>query len=101
MTISKSIEFLENIVEFFDKNKNRLKIKNNFLARHLIVGSVAIVLASVFWFAHYEWNEDMRLWRAFGDAGYALLFMTWIIGPLINLWPRFNFLLTWRREFGI
>jgi len=43
----------------------------------------------------------MRLWRAIGDAGYLLLFMTLIIGPLSILWPRTNSLLSLRREVGI
>ena len=80
---------------------NKLKIKKNFVTKHLLVFSIALSLTFVFWLAHYEWNEDMRLWRAFGDAGYTLLFVTLIIGPLSKLWTRSTFLLTWRREFGI
>lgn len=80
---------------------NRLKIKNNSLTRHLLIGSIAIFLTFVFWLAHYEWSEDMRLWRAIGDSGYSLLFVTLIIGPLSKLWSRTNFLLSWRREVGI
>ncbi|KAF6246257.1 hypothetical protein C6990_10270 [Nitrosopumilus sp. b3] len=80
---------------------NKLKIKNNFVTRHLLIGTIAISLTFVFWLAHYDWNEDMRLWRAFGDAGYSLLFMTLIIGPLSKLWSHSIFLLSWRREIGI
>jgi sulfoxide reductase heme-binding subunit YedZ len=80
---------------------NRLKMKNNSLTRHLLIGSIAIFITFVFWLFHYEWNEDMRLWRAIGDSGYSLLFVTLIIGPLSKLWPRTNFLLSWRREVGI
>jgi len=43
----------------------------------------------------------MRLWRAIGDSGYFLLFITLILGPLGKLWPRLNSLLSWRRETGI
>ncbi|NNL58391.1 MAG: hypothetical protein HKP31_02855, partial [Nitrosopumilus sp.] len=78
-----------------------MKMKNNIVARHLFIGSIAIFLTFVFWLAHFEWHDEMRLWRAFGDAGYALLFVTLIIGPLIKLSSRFTFLLTWRREIGI
>ena len=51
--------------------------------------------------AHFEWDDEMRLWRAFGDAGYSMLFATLIIGPISKLWVRGSFLLTWRREVGI
>lgn len=78
-----------------------MKIKNNIVARHLLVGSIAIFLTFVFWSAHYEWDDEMRLWRAFGDAGYSLLFVTLIIGPLNKLWSRSTFLFSWRREIGI
>ena len=101
MRISKPARFLEIITIFFDKKINKLKIKNNLLTRHLLVGSVSVLLLLVFWAAHWEWNEDMRLWRAFGDAGYSLLFVTLTIGPLSKLWSRTNFLFSWRREFGI
>lgn len=77
------------------------KLKNNFVIRHLLVFSIALSLTFIFWLAHFEWHDDMRLWRAFGDSGYALLFVTLIIGPLSKLWTRSAFLLTWRREFGI
>ena len=43
----------------------------------------------------------MRLWRAIGDTGYSLLFLTLIIGPLSKLLTRSNFLVSWRREIGI
>ena len=80
---------------------NKLKIKNNSLRRHLVVASVAVALSFVFWLSHYDWHDEMRLWRALGDAGYALLFATLIIGPMSKVWPRTSFLLLWRREFGI
>lgn len=80
---------------------NRLKIKNNLLTRHLLIGTIAVFLTFVFWLAHYEWTDEMRLWRAIGDAGYLLLFITLIIGPLSILWPRTISLLSWRREIGI
>ena len=80
---------------------NRLKISNNSITRYLLIGVIAIFVTFVFWIAHYEWHEEMRLWRALGDSGYFLLFITLIIGPLGKLWPRLNYLLPWRRETGI
>lgn len=80
---------------------NKIKIQNNIVGRHLLVGSIALFATFVFWLAHYEWHDDMRLWRALGDAGYLLLFITLIIGPLSKLSSRFTFLVIWRREIGI
>lgn len=80
---------------------NKLKIPNNFVTRHLLIGILAILITFVFWIAHYEWTEDMRLWRAIGDSGYFFLFVTLILGPLCKLLPRLNYLLSWRRETGI
>ena len=79
----------------------KLKIKNNTLTRHLLIASISVFLTVVFWMAHFEWDDEMRLWRAFGDAGYSMLFVTLIIGPISKLWTRGAFLLTWRREVGI
>ena len=79
----------------------KLKIKSNTLTRHLLIASISVVLTVVFWMAHFEWDDEMRLWRAFGDAGYSMLFVTLIIGPISKLWTRGAFLLTWRREVGI
>lgn len=77
------------------------KISKNPAVKHGIVGIVSLILVYSFWLAHYEWNSEMRLWRAFGDAGYSLLFFTLIIGPLNKLWNPTKFLLPWRRQFGI
>ena len=96
-----NIPSLEGVARFFEKNTSRLKIKNNYATRHLFVGIFAIYLTFLFWNAHYEWHDEMRLWKAFGDSGYSLLFVTLIIGPVSKIWPRVNFLMTWRREFGI
>ena len=54
MEISKNFKFLEDIMGFFDKRKDKLNLKNNVLMRHLIGGLIAFLLALVFWFAHYE-----------------------------------------------
>ena len=79
----------------------KLKIKNTTLTRHLLIAAISVFLTLIFWMAHFEWHDEMRLWRAFGDAGYSMLFATLIIGPISKLWVRVSFLLTWRREVGI
>ncbi len=79
----------------------KLKIKNTIVTRHLLIASISVFLTFVFWMAHFEWDDEMRLWRAFGDAGYSMLFVTLVIGPISKLWVGGSFLLTWRREVGI
>ena len=79
----------------------KLKIKNTTVTRHFLIASISVFLTFVFWMAHFEWDDEMRLWRAFGDAGYSMLFVTLVIGPISKLWVRGAFLLTWRREVGI
>lgn len=44
----------------------------------------------------------MRFWRAVGDSGFILLFLTLAIGPLFRLFPKFFArFVSWREEFGI
>lgn len=43
----------------------------------------------------------MRLWKAFGDAGYLFLTFALAIGPLSKLKNGTKFLIPWRREVGI
>lgn len=69
--------------------------------RHTVVGVSVLVLVYSFWFGHYEWQEDMRLWKAFGDVAYVSLVFTLMIGPLSKLWNTTKFLIPWRREIGI
>lgn len=54
-----------------------------------------------FWIGHYEWQEEMRLWKSFGDAAYLSLVFTLMIGPLSMLWNSTKPLMIWRREVGI
>ena len=54
-----------------------------------------------FWFTRPEWDPEMRLWRAVGDAGLILLFLALVLGPLAKLWPRASGLLPYRRELGV
>ncbi|WP_100183253.1 ferric reductase-like transmembrane domain-containing protein [Candidatus Nitrosotenuis aquarius] len=69
--------------------------------RHLIVGLIMSVLVYSFWLGHYEWQQDMRLWKSFGDVGYIFLAFALIIGPLSKLKNGAKFLILWRREVGI
>ena len=78
-------------------NKN----KNTVYWRHLLVGTVAILLALPFWYGRLDWDPEMRFWRAVGDSSFLLLIFTLSIGPLAKLWPTAGRLIPWRRETGI
>ncbi len=43
----------------------------------------------------------MRFWKAVGDVGFVLLWVTVIIGPVAKLWSPARKLLAWRRQLGI
>ncbi|MBN8204293.1 hypothetical protein JI665_28055 [Bacillus sp. NTK034] len=71
------------------------------LMRHLIIGSVTILLVYIFLISRAEWS-DMHSWnRAFADVSLLFLFITIIIGPLSRLSNLFVRFLSWRREIGI
>ena len=71
------------------------------IVRHLAVGVLAYVLGFVFWRSRMEWDPEMRLWKAVGDASFMLLALALTSGPLAVLFPVSKPLLTWRRSFGI
>ena len=75
-------------------------MKSNFV-RHTIAGGLAAVFLWIFWTSRPEWSWDMRLWKAFGDAAFMLLFITLVMGPLARLWPLSAKLLPWRKYTGI
>ncbi len=72
-----------------------------FLLRHLLFGLSAVLVAYLFWMSRPQWTAEMRLWRAFGDAGYVFLFAVLLVGPAARLWKPASKLLLWRREIGI
>lgn len=71
------------------------------LVKHVAVALLGAAFAWAFWETRPEWDGEMRLWRAIGDASFMLLLATLAIGPLIRLWPRHARLLPWRRPLGI
>ncbi len=71
------------------------------LIRHIGVALLAIFLTYLFWRSRMEWDAEMRLWRATGDAAFVLLAIALAIGPLTALWHRAAPLVKWRRAFGI
>jgi len=86
--------------------KLKIKMSGTFISKklfqhHILVGIISVGLFYLFWEVHYEWDPEMRLWRAIGDASYALLFVTLVIGPLSKIWNPAKKIVPWRREFGI
>ena len=69
--------------------------------RHLRAATAASALFLGFWSSRPDWDPEMRLWRAFGDASLVLLAASLALGPLARLWPRLARLLPIRRELGI
>ncbi len=69
--------------------------------RHIIVGILSFLLIYVFYLSRPELAVLHRFWRATGDAGFVLLFLTLCIGPLAKLWKPASKLIVWRRQLGI
>lgn len=74
---------------------------NHFVIRHALIAGIGMGFVTVFWFSRLEWNAEMRLWRAMGDAAFLMLFLALAGGPLARLWLRAASLVKWRRELGI
>ena len=71
------------------------------LLRHTSVAVLSGLLFWLFWISRPTWSWDMRLWKAFGDASFLLLFFTLIIGPLVRIWPPIAKIMPWRKYLGI
>lgn len=69
--------------------------------RHLAVALLAGALVAGFWMSRPTWSPEMRLWKAVGDAAFALLLATLAAGPLARLARPAKRLLPWRRQLGI
>lgn len=69
--------------------------------RHLATMVLGVTLAYVFWISRPQWDPEMRLWRAVGDASVMLLFAALAIGPLARIRSGFASALGWRRELGV
>ncbi len=71
------------------------------IVRHALVALLVGVLVLVFWASRPQWDPDMRLWKAVGDAAFSLLLLALSLGPLARLIRAARPLLTWRRQLGI
>lgn len=69
--------------------------------RHVTVAALAAALVGMYWATRPTWDNEMRLWKAVGDAAFVLLLLTLSLGPAARLDRRFTGLLPWRRQFGI
>lgn len=69
--------------------------------RHVVLALIAAGLVGLFWRSRMQWDPDMRLWRAVGDAAVVLLFVSLALGPVGRLWRPAAAALPWRRTVGI
>lgn len=69
--------------------------------RHLGVALVGALAVFAFWRSRMEWDPEMRLWKAVGDASFVLFALAMAVGPLAILWKPAARLLAWRRALGI
>ena len=81
--------------------KKTKSLTEHSLVRHVVVGFATIMMSIFFWFSRLDWDPEMRLWRAVGDAGWVLLWFSLITGPLARVWTKSKGLVLWRRESGI
>lgn len=58
-------------------------------------------IALMFWLTRAQWDAEMRLWKAIGDAAAMLLFLALAIGPLARIHSGFAWMVRWRRELGV
>lgn len=73
----------------------------NIYFRHTIVIAISAALTLPFWYGRLDWDPEMRLWRAIGDASFVLLLLLLLLGPLSRYSRALAKLLPWRRELGI
>lgn len=71
------------------------------MTRHGITALASAGLVAVFWASRPQWDPEMRLWKAVGDASLILLIATLALGPAARLWTAAKRVLPWRREVGI
>ncbi len=69
--------------------------------RHLVLALCSAGLVGLFWETRSNWVDEMRLWKAVGDAAYVLLIAALALGPLTVLVPSTRPWLRWRRQIGI
>ncbi len=78
-----------------------IKSKKTVFLRHLFVSVISAFLVYGVWQVNSTWSPDMRLWKSFGGAAFALLWFAVLIGPASRLWGPLVRIVTWRREFGV
>lgn len=71
------------------------------IGRHVVCAAASGLLTWFFWRMRPNWVPEMRLWKAVGDASYALLIAALAIGPLGTLFAVVRKANPWRRQLGI
>jgi methionine sulfoxide reductase heme-binding subunit len=81
---------------------SRSRLRNlDVLVRHSALVLVTAVLVALFWVTRLDWDPEMRLWRAVGDAAIVLLAAALAMGPAAKFSVRLARALPWRREIGV
>lgn len=75
--------------------------RTNVIMQHAVVAAASGIFVWIFWMSRPDWDDEMRLWRAVGDASFILLFITLALGPLGRLRRSIAPVLPWRRYTGI
>ncbi len=78
-----------------------IRSRGTIARRHFAAAVGSLLLVYAFWLSRPEWDPEMRLWRAFGDAAFVYLFLTVALGATARLLPIFQRVLPWRRELGV
>lgn len=78
-----------------------IKSRRMVLLRYVVVGVFAGISFYMGWWLNSTWSADMRLWKSFGVATFALLYFTAVIGPAAVVWSPLMSVVTWRRETGV
>jgi methionine sulfoxide reductase heme-binding subunit len=60
----------------------------SLLLRNAVAVRGGLVVAYAFWTRRPQWDPEMRLWKAVGDASLILLYATLVPDPLARLSPR-------------
>ena len=72
-----------------------------WLPRRLRFQRVSAGLVGVFWSTRSNWVDEMRLWKAVGDASYVLVLAALALVQLTKLIPSTRPWLPWHRQIGI
>ena len=78
-------------------HKRGCKVMGRVLRIRAIFGIVGVALIYLFWLSRPDWVDEMRFWRAVGDASLIFLYLALALGPTAKLFPTIGKYLSYRR----